>query len=379
MAAFTDSEAEAFLDSDRSDELNIDLNVISGHAHFYTLVKSDGTGNVGGAEIELGTIVGEEGSVTSALFLGQNVNLAAEFGVGMNGIGFGKNLAALDLVALYAAEKSTDVITSHSLVKGLTEHFETGANDLSLFLGKTDNFNFLADLEGAALNTTGSNGTTAGDGHNVLNRHKEGLIGFTIGSGDELVNSLHELNDALSLGGICGVVSVVLESLKSGTADDGGIIAGEVILVEGLADLHLYEIEKLGIGRLGGKRLAHSYAWGDMERLGLHMAFGTDCPVECFHPLEGVYCAVTRRDFTGNGPFLPEQALTPYQALYAYTAGGAYASGEERIKGRIRSGLLADFLLVDRNLLTCPPEELLSARVLRTYVGGACVFRDPSF
>lgn len=132
-------------------------------------------------------------------------------------------------------------------------------------------------------------------------------------------------------------------------------------------------------GRLGGKRLAHSYAWGDMERLGLHMAFGTDCPVECFHPLEGVYCAVTRRDFTGNGPFLPEQALTPYQALYAYTAGGAYASGEERIKGRIRSGLLADFLLVDRNLLTCPPEELLSARVLRTYVGGACVFRDPSF
>ena len=39
-------------------------------------------------------------------------------------------------------------------------------------------------------------------------------------------------------------------------------------------------------GRLGGKRLAHSYAWGDMERLGLHMAFGTDCPVECFHPLE---------------------------------------------------------------------------------------------
>ncbi|UQT50536.1 amidohydrolase family protein [Flavonifractor plautii] len=114
-------------------------------------------------------------------------------------------------------------------------------------------------------------------------------------------------------------------------------------------------------GRLGGNRLAHSYAWGDMERLGLHMAFGTDCPVERFHPWR-VYCAVTRRDFTGNGPFLPEQALTPYQALYAYTAGGAYASGEERIKGRIRSGLLADFLLVDRNLLTCPPEELLSAR-----------------
>ena len=131
-------------------------------------------------------------------------------------------------------------------------------------------------------------------------------------------------------------------------------------------------------GRLGGKRLAHSYAWGDMERLGLHMAFGTDCPVECFHPLEGVYCAVTRRDFTGNGPFLPEQALTPYQALYAYTAGGAYAPVRSASKAHTLrpAGRLPP---VDRNLLTCPPEELLSARVLRTYVGGACVFRDPSF
>ena len=109
MAAFTDSEAEAFLDGDRSDEFNIDLNVISGHTHFYTVIKSDGTGNVGGAEIELGTIVGEEGGMTAALFLGQNVNLAAEFGVGMNGAGLRENLSALDLVALYAAKQSTDV------------------------------------------------------------------------------------------------------------------------------------------------------------------------------------------------------------------------------------------------------------------------------
>ena len=168
----------------------------------------------------------------------------------MNGAGLGENLSALDLVALYAAKQSTDVITGHSLVEGLTEHFETGANDLSLLLGKTNDFNFLADLKGTTLNTTGSNSTTAGDGHNVLNRHKEGLISFTIGGGDELVNSLHELNDALSLGGVCGIVTVVFESLKSRTADDGGIIAGEVILVENLADFHLYEIEKLGIVNL---------------------------------------------------------------------------------------------------------------------------------
>ena len=95
--------------------------------------------------------------------------------------------------------------------------------------------------------------------------------------------------------------------------------------------------------------------------------------------MEGIYCAVTRRDFAGAGPFLPEQALTPAQALYAYTAGSAFASGEEHVKGRIRPGMLADFVVMDRNLLTCPPEELLGAQVLASYVGGECVFSAAQF
>lgn len=125
---------------------------------------------------------------------------------------------------------------------------------------------------------------------------------------------------------------------------------------------------------------------GPLLRLGRHGAAGPPhgfrAPTarwSAFTPWRGSTAPSPGGTSPETAPSCPEQALTPYQALYAYTAGGAYASGEERIKGRIRSGLLADFLLVDRNLLTCPPEELLSARVLRTYVGGACVFRDPSF
>jgi len=127
--------------------------------------------------------------------------------------------------------------------------------------------------------------------------------------------------------------------------------------------------------RLGSQRVRTSYAWKDMARAGAPLAFGTDCPVERFRPMEGIYCAVTRRDFTGKGPFLPEQALSVSEALYAYTAGSAYASGEEHVKGKIRAGMLADFILMDRNLLTCPPEELYQAQVLATYVGGECVYR----
>ena len=131
--------------------------------------------------------------------------------------------------------------------------------------------------------------------------------------------------------------------------------------------------------RLGEARLPHAYAWGEMARQGVALAFGTDCPVEHLNPMEGIYCAVTRRDFAGAGPFLPEQALTPAQALYAYTAGSACASGEEHVKGRIRPGMLADFVVMDRNLLTCPPEELLGAQVLASYVGGECVFSAAQF
>ena len=130
--------------------------------------------------------------------------------------------------------------------------------------------------------------------------------------------------------------------------------------------------------RLGQARLKGAYAWGDMAALGIPLAFGTDCPVEHLNPMEGIYCAVTRRDFQGNGPFLPEQALTPWQAIYAYTAGSAYAAGEEQIKGRIRPGYLADFVVLDRDLLRCAPEELLQTKVLYTYVGGERVYQHAS-
>ena len=90
-AALTDSEAEALLNGDGGDQLNAHLHVIAGHAHLDALGQGDHAGNVGGAEIELGTIVVEEGGVTAALVLGQDVDLALELGVGVNGAGLSQN------------------------------------------------------------------------------------------------------------------------------------------------------------------------------------------------------------------------------------------------------------------------------------------------
>jgi len=134
------------------------------------------------------------------------------------------------------------------------------------------------------------------------------------------------------------------------------------------SDMHIAE------ARLGKERVQSSYSWKSMLDLGIAQSFGTDGPVEGLDPMAGIYCAVTRCDFEGIGPFLPEQAVSVQQALYAYTAAGAYASGDEKIKGKIIPGMLADFVLMDRELYSCTAEELLHARVLRTWIGGECVY-----
>ncbi len=124
-----------------------------------------------------------------------------------------------------------------------------------------------------------------------------------------------------------------------------------------------------------GKDLAESsYAWKDYLDLGTHQAFGTDCPVENFKPMRGIYCAVTRKDTKGNGPYLPEQAVSRYDALYCYTAAGAYVSEDENIRGKIAPGMEADYIVLNKDLLECPEEEILSTAVLKTFIAGECVY-----
>lgn len=133
-------------------------------------------------------------------------------------------------------------------------------------------------------------------------------------------------------------------------------------------DIHIVE------SRVGTELAKSSYAFGDYMKLGICEAFGTDCPVENFLPMRGIYCAVTRRDTKGCAPYLPEQAVSVYDALYAYSAAGAYVSGDENVRGMIKQGMEADFILLDRNLLKVSPEEILSAKVLATYIAGEKVF-----
>lgn len=138
---------------------------------------------------------------------------------------------------------------------------------------------------------------------------------------------------------------------------------------------HLLTDMNWAMARLGRERASTSYAWRSFLRHGVPLAFGTDYPVEPVTPFRGLYAAVTRKNEAGDRSYFPEEKLTIDQAISAYTFGAAYAQFAEKEKGLLIPGMLADFVVLDRNLTQIPPEQILQTRVLRTVVGGKTVYQ----
>jgi hypothetical protein len=126
--------------------------------------------------------------------------------------------------------------------------------------------------------------------------------------------------------------------------------------------------------RLGAKRAAHSYAWAEFLKRGVVLAFGTDYPVEPLSPFRGLYAATTRKSEDGKKEYFPDQKISMDQAIAAYTTGSAFAEFDEKQKGLIAPGMLADFVVLDRDVTAVAPAKLLQTRVLRTVVGGKTVY-----
>ena len=126
--------------------------------------------------------------------------------------------------------------------------------------------------------------------------------------------------------------------------------------------------------RIGPERAKTSYTWKQFLDDGIPLAFGTDYPVEPITPFRGLYAAVTRKNEAGTKEYFPQQKLTIEQAIAAYTTGSAYAQFAEKEKGTLATGMLADFVVLDRDLTKVVPPEILKTRVVRTVVGGKTVY-----
>jgi hypothetical protein len=147
----------------------------------------------------------------------------------------------------------------------------------------------------------------------------------------------------------------------------------ELRVIASMQPSHLLTDMNWAESRLGPRRAATSYDWADFLRHGVVLAFGTDYPVEPVTPFRGVYSAVTRMSEDGKKTYVG-QKLTSEQAIAAYTTGAAFAEFDEKIKGKIEAGMLADFVVLDRDITAAAPAKILETKVLRTVVGGKTVY-----
>jgi predicted amidohydrolase YtcJ len=133
--------------------------------------------------------------------------------------------------------------------------------------------------------------------------------------------------------------------------------------------------------RLGSTRLLGAYAWRSLLDNGSIIPNGSDFPVEQVNPLISFHAAFSRQDARNWPPngWYPEQKMTREEALRSITLWPAYAAFQERIMGSLTPGKLADFVVLDQDIMRVAPEQVLSTQVLATYVGGKAVYeRKPA-
>ena len=133
--------------------------------------------------------------------------------------------------------------------------------------------------------------------------------------------------------------------------------------------------------RIGTERIKGAYAWRTIIDKGSIILNGTDAPVELVNPYHSLYAAVTRKSRLGEPPegWHPDQCMTREEALRSYPSWGAYGEFNEDLKGTLEVGKLADFVVLDRDYMTCPEEDIKDIQALLTVSGGEVVYtRDTS-
>lgn len=149
-------------------------------------------------------------------------------------------------------------------------------------------------------------------------------------------------------------------------------------IIASMQAIHCTSDAPFVVKRLGTARArSGAYAWRALLDQGARIANGTDTPVEDVNPLPCLYAAVTRRRTDKLGlAFFPEQRMTRREALFSYTLWNAYAAFEEKEKGSLTAGKLADIVVLSKDLLRCPVQEILQANVLKTIVGGKVMWPE---
>ena len=153
---------------------------------------------------------------------------------------------------------------------------------------------------------------------------------------------------------------------------------GQLGVIPAMQAIHMSSDRPWAIDRLGEKRIKEgAYMWQALLKSGAKIVNGTDAPVEPVNPIPCFYASVTRKTLKGQpeGGYEPEERMTREQALRSYTLDAAYGAFEEKIKGSIETGKLADFTIFTSDIMTAPDSSILKTEVAMTIVGGKVVFQ----
>jgi predicted amidohydrolase YtcJ len=151
----------------------------------------------------------------------------------------------------------------------------------------------------------------------------------------------------------------------------------ELNVIPAMQAIHMSSDRPWAIDRLGEKRIVEgAYMWQTLLKSGVKIVNGTDAPVEPLNPLPSFYASVTRMTLKGQpeGGYEPKEKMTREQALRSYTLDAAYGAFEEKIKGSIEVGKLADFTILSKDIMTISAAEILTTEFNMTIVGGKVVY-----
>lgn len=151
----------------------------------------------------------------------------------------------------------------------------------------------------------------------------------------------------------------------------------ELGVIAAMQGIHCTSDALFAENRLGNQRAKEgAYAWRSFLDAGVVIANGTDAPVEDVDPIESFYASVTRKRVDNGFEFFKEQSMTREEALYSYTLGNAFAAFEENEKGSLEVGKFADIVILSKDLINCPDDEIMQTKVLYTIVNGKIKFQS---
>jgi predicted amidohydrolase YtcJ len=150
---------------------------------------------------------------------------------------------------------------------------------------------------------------------------------------------------------------------------------GKLGVIASMQGIHATSDAPFVVARLGAVRAEEgAYVWQKLMKTGAVVSNGTDTPVERIDPIANYYALVTRKTKDGTA-FYPDQCMSREEALKAYTLTAAFAAKEEAIKGSLTAGKLADVTVLSKDILTIPEDQIRTAKVMYTIVGGKIAYQ----